>query len=38
MGKYLNISDLLLIAFSAFVIVWGANMLLRNVNMGAYQA
>lgn len=38
MGKYLNMGDLLLIAFSAFVIIWGANMMLRNLNMGAYQA
>jgi len=38
MSKYLNISDVLLIAFSAYVVVWGINTILRNSNMGAYQA
>jgi hypothetical protein len=38
MSKYLNMGDALLIAFSAYVVVWGINAILRNSNMGVYQA
>jgi hypothetical protein len=37
-SKYLNPLDLILIAFSAYLVIWAANALLRNLNMGAYQA
>jgi hypothetical protein len=36
--KYMNVSDMLLIAVSAYVVVWGANYILRATNMGTYQA
>ncbi len=36
--KYLNLSDLLIIALSSYVVVWGANYVLRATNMGEYQA
>lgn len=36
--KYLNLSDILLISLSAYVVVWGANYILRATNMGDYQA
>ncbi len=36
--RYLNLPDLALIAISSYVVVWGANYILRTVNMGAYQA
>ncbi len=36
--KYLNVSDIVLITLSAYVVVWGANYILRSTNMGAYQA
>jgi hypothetical protein len=38
MNKYMNPWDILLIAFSAYLVIWGINALLRNVNMGVYQA
>lgn len=38
MGKYLNATDVLIILFSAFVVIWGINAALRNVGMGEYQA
>ena len=36
--RYLNIPDLLLITLSAYVVVWGANYILRATNMETYQA
>ena len=38
MGKYLNAPDLIMIALSSYVFVWGANYILRTMNMGSYQA
>lgn len=38
MTKYLNVSDIVIIAVSAYVVVWGANHILRATGMNAYQA
>lgn len=38
MTRYLNIRDVLTIAVSAYVFVWGVNNLLRHVGMADYQA
>lgn len=36
--RYANFPDLILILLSAYLVIWAANALLRNLNMGAYQA
>lgn len=38
MWARLNASDILLVTFSSFVFIWGANRLLRNIGMPDYQA
>ncbi len=38
MSKYLNFGDIVLIALSSYVVVWGINSALRAVNKDTYQA
>lgn len=38
MAKYLNLPDVLLITFSAYVVIWGINHFLRGAGMADYQA
>lgn len=38
MARYLNLHDLLVIGISGFVVIWGANALLRRVGAGDLQA
>jgi uncharacterized membrane protein len=38
MGKFLNVGDVLVIAVSSFVVIWGINRMLRSVSMPQYQA
>jgi len=38
MGKFVNLPDALLIGFSAYLVIWGVNWALRNMNMAEFQA
>lgn len=36
--KYMNVPDIVMITLSAYLVIWGANYILRTTGMGAFQA
>lgn len=38
MGKFVNVADILIIGVSAYIVIWGANRILRTTGLSAFQA